>query len=132
MKLRVRGVYGPKVNANARTPGSLVTSVSTCCRRAAPATRRIMRGPIEARDSVWADVCASDLAHRLSVQQHLTAAVPDGPGCMTRFTSPAVNGEHDLAGALPELDVLAFASPVALEGDTCRARAAQPRGRSRW
>jgi hypothetical protein len=34
--------YGPNVKENARTPGSFVTSVSTWCRRGAPATKRIM------------------------------------------------------------------------------------------
>jgi hypothetical protein len=89
---RGRARYGPNVNANARTPGSLVTRVSTCRMRAAPTTRRIMPDR-----SKRATPSAPTSAPRASLigfpsSSTVTAALPAGPGCMTRFTSPAVNG----------------------------------------
>ena len=85
-------LYGPKVNANARTPGSLVTKVNTCCRRAAPATRRIMRGPSKRATPSEPTSAPRTSPTGLPSSSTVTAALPEGPGCMTRFTSPAVNG----------------------------------------
>jgi hypothetical protein len=47
----------------------------------------------------------------------VTAARPDGPGCMTRFTSPPRKRNDDLLDALLEFDVLTVGVPVALQCD---------------
>ena len=109
--------YGPNVKENARTPGSFVTSVSTWRRRAAPATRRIMPDRSKCATPSGADVGTAGVPDGLPVQQHGHRRGARGSRLHDQVHFAGSEGKHDLACALPELDVLTFGSPVALEGD---------------
>ena len=76
--------------------------------------------PIEACHSIRADVCAAAVADGLAVQQHGHRGAARGSGLHDQVHFPSSEGEQNLACALPELDVLTFGSPVALERDTTR------------
>ena len=84
-------LYGPKVNANARTPVSLVTSVRTCRLRDAPATKRIM--PDRSKRATPSAPTSAPPASPTGFPSSstVTAALPAGPGCITTLTSPAAH-----------------------------------------
>ena len=75
-------------------------------------------GPIEARHSICADVCSARFADRLPVEQHGDRRIPRCSRLHDQVHLAGGEREHDLAGALPELDVLAFAPPVAVQCDS--------------
>ena len=75
-------------------------------------------GPIEVRHSICADVCTAGVADGLPVQQHGHRGAARGSRLHDQVHFAGSEGEQNLACALPELDVLTFGSPVALERDT--------------
>ena len=76
--------------------------------------------PIEARHSVGADVGAARLADRLPVEQHRDRRFSRRSRLHDQVHLAGSERKDDLAGALPEFDVLALAPPIALQGDRAR------------
>jgi hypothetical protein len=106
------------VKENARTPGSFVTSVSDVVSSRRTRDQANHARPIEVCHSIRADVCAAAIADGLSVQQHGHRGAARGSRLHDQVHFPSSEGEQSLACALPELDVLTFGSPVALERHT--------------
>jgi hypothetical protein len=84
--------YGPKVNTNARRPGSAATSVRTCRPLDAPATNRSI--PERSKRATPSVPTSAPRASPTGFPSSntVTAAFPDAPGSITTFTSPAVKG----------------------------------------
>ena len=79
---------GPNVNTYARNPASLEDSVRKWRRRGAPTTSRII--PERSKRAISSVPTSIPRASPMGFPSSSTEtdARPDGPGCMTRFTSP--------------------------------------------
>src|SRR3954469_8188281 len=94
--------YGPNVKENARTPGSFVISVSTWCRRGAPATNRIM--PDRSK-------CATPSAPTSTPRPSPTGLPPSGP-VAARLDRVAL---HDIARQAQPTPSIQNTEPITMD-----------------